>query len=234
MLKKLWKIIKTSLPILLNSITDLLEKYRVWFETIMCVTLSICAIIVSIQANKISQNQFLYEKSQNRPFFVIDSYENEDTNIEYVVDNTGGELRQCYVYVNHYICGDFGPSNSPDDKEVYLIAKDVNMQAEYLYEAKYLPFGFVLPTLNGELVANVMNNEMRLMNNSIMFYQFAVITISYTDSESTKSTEYYFVYDGEVEPFTVEALSDLDYHYWGYFDVQEPDYLQNILSQIID
>lgn len=233
-MKRRLKTIMTRIVKCFDRITKFLEKYRVWFETVMCVSLSICAIVVSIQANKISEQQYLYDKTQNSPFFVVDSYVNQTSDDVYVVDNTGGEVRQCYIYVNHYICGDFGPTNSPDDKEVYLIAKDLNQQEEYLLEKKYLPFEFSLPTINGDLVSSAMNNEMRLMDNSIVFYQFAIVTLNYTDSENIESTEYFFVYNGNVQKFTEAQMSDLDYHYWGYFDVDKSNFLEDILNWIID
>lgn len=217
-----------------DKITEILNKYRVWFETIMYVSLSISAIVISVQANKISYQQYLYDKSQNIPFFVVDSYINQNADTVYIVDNTGGKIRNCYVYVNHYICGDFGPTDSPEDKEVYLIAKETNLQAKFLFENKYLPFEFSLPTFNGNLVSSLMNDEMQLLGNSIVFYQFAIITINYTDSENKESTEYYFVYNGNVQRFTEAQMSDLDYHYWGFFDVNKLNFLENILDNIID
>lgn len=215
----------------IDVVTRFLEKYRVWFETIMCVTLSVCAIIVSIQANLIAQNQYIYEQEKDTPFFVIDSYINESADKVYVIDNTGGDVRQCYININHYIWGDFGP----DDKEVYLIAKDIsNLQEEYLTEDKYLPFEFEFPTINNNLVSHDFNKEMELMGNRIKFRQFAVITIRYTNIRNEQFTDYYLVSEDGIESISVEKVSELDYQLFGYWDVNDADFKADMLSNIID
>lgn len=215
----------------IDFVTQFLEKYKVWFETIMCVTLSICAVIVSIQSNVIAQNQYMYEREKDTPFFVIDSYTDEKSQNIYVVDNTGGDVRQCYVNVNHYVWGDFGP----DDKEVYLIAKDINnLQEEYLIGNKYLPFEFSFPTINNSLVSDEFNKEMESRGYEIRFYQFAVVTIRYTNVENEQVTDYYLVQEEGIEVLSIDRVSDLDYYLYGYFNVNDDEFKENMLNQIID
>lgn len=90
------------------TITEFLEKYKIWFTTLLSFALTCSALMVSIASYNINKYQthineqtMINTDLERQPYFSIENvYSDDEQEYTYIVRNTGGEIR----YVNIYIC----------------------------------------------------------------------------------------------------------------------------------
>lgn len=176
--------------------TSFLEKYKIWFETVMYVTLSICAIFVSFQANIISKQQYDYERKKDIPLIYMDSYVTDDIETKWVVNNAGGKIKNCTVSVEHFI-----RLNNKKTKKLIYIDMDSNYNETYVKEGDYLPFSFDFPKLMTgrtiEYETFVYCNDMgyKYMNVDCISY----VDISYSDINDVMYKKYYIINRAQID-----------------------------------
>lgn len=95
----------------MKKATEFLEKYKIWFSTVLSFALTCAAIMVSIASYNINKYQVqLNEQSINNlnqekhPYFSIENKYDEDSGeYTYIIRNTGGDVRYSNIYLFSYL-----------------------------------------------------------------------------------------------------------------------------------
>lgn len=177
---------------IINRITEWLEKYKVWFETVMCLALTLCAIFLSFQANEIAKKQYNYDTVKEQEHFVINGYyDNDLSNYGYVLNNTGGELKECNIFVEHYI----KLKLSNNEKYIFLLKSDSNITKEHIENNDFLPFYFSYPNLPGNKpIRESVYNFIELMDyKSFEVEYISYLTVNYVNIQNKRKIKYFCV-----------------------------------------
>lgn len=176
--------------------TTFLEKYKIWFETVMYVTLSICAIIISFEANnisfeanKISNAQLKHDKNKDAPYFYITTRYGEDGREYYELKNSGGIVKEIIAELYFYI-----KIGSEEYYELFEVS-DNDVIGAYNQIRRQLPCEFVFPyTPEGISLEQDLRDycESKGYKHS-PFSIYKVLGIEYTDVNNNNFFEIYFL-----------------------------------------
>lgn len=196
-----------------RNIKYYLKKNKIWFETVMYIILSICAIIVSINSNKISESQFEYNLNKDKEYFYVQQYYDQD-NFErkYIVNNSGGNIKECFVYVDFYIL--LKNNNKFQYFKLHHLASNVTQ--EYVENSKYLPFYFEYPKLLDKTsISTKVDDFLELMDyKDIKVDYISYVTIDYITIMNENKKKYYYINGfniDEIESINSAALKEYIY-----------------------
>ena len=102
---------KNNIPKKKLTATEFLEKYKIWFNTVLSFALTFAAVMISIASYNVAKYQAqLNERSINnldlekQPYFSIENkYIEDEGEYTYIVKNTGGDVRYINMHLTPYL-----------------------------------------------------------------------------------------------------------------------------------
>lgn len=198
-----------------KSYTDIkcwLEKNKIFFETIVMMSLTAMSIIVSWNANKIAteenrltERELEIENAEKMPHFTIRYHDDMET---YDIFNSGGEISDAMASFDYYICMNVFRENL--NKEIVVGVSDAYQKTFVNYDYDNNTFTDIA---NGLLVYNIMETVTEWGKKQGILLNFEVVEISeitYNDYIGEAHDERYKI--DTLKRSYMEKISDEEYY----------------------
>lgn len=211
----------------IDRITSWLTKYKVWFETLLCIILSFAGVFVSYKVYQIEDNRYTKEQIADEPYIVINSnYIRIENNLvnQFSIFNTGGTIRDIFIYVipfvkiakNDETYQELNPLQGEQTQlDIYLI--DANL---YFSGKSHQLGSFKEPFFKSSRISRLLYQYELKNDDSIKMDIFYYVAMSYVDEMNNKiEKDIYLTSYGSIipetyvdysVPFSITNFADID------------------------
>ena len=190
-----------------------LERNKIFFETIVMVSLTIMSIVVSWNANKIAneerkltEREVEIEHAEKMPRFTMREHDNWQT---YDIFNSGGSISDAVAGFNYYVC--INVTNGKTSKEIVVEVFDA-------YQKMFANYDYTNNSFTN--TANELAIYSTIMKNVSEWGKIQEITLDYTVVEVLEITYTDYIGETHIERYKIDTttksymkqLSDEEYY----------------------